>query len=427
MALIANILSKFDDSGIRKAKHSFGGLKSALGAIGIGYGLKQVADLLLESAKAASADAVSIKLMNSQLSRNAGATKASLTQNDKFIQSLSLQTGILDDDLRPIMSKFGNVTHNVGKAQKLLKIQLDVVAGSGKSSTKVANALAKAYGGNTKSLMSMFPELKNSKTAVADLAAEFSGAAVESADPFKKFNNSMDILKEKLGNAILPMIATFATELTKPGGIVEQVGKFFDSLSNPKTQVGQAFVNLKDSVVLLGQDIGALFALMDPKNENNSMNGFAASLKFIADSIGTVADAATVFAGIMAAIGKGDFNRAIELSAADIGLGAAAMRDNLSVADEMAKINAKTQKKGKGTVFVSPQEGVNDVIFGGGKSKSSIFGPQNVPDPKNPFPNTNVNIHVYSADPKAVVDAVSKYVKTNGNVPSSWNLVTGNH
>jgi len=427
MALIQNIISKFDDSGIRKAKHSFGGLKSALGAIGIGYGLKEVADLLLESAKAASVDAVSIKLMNSQLSRNAGATKASLTQNDKFIESLSLQTGIVKHDLRPVMSKFANVTHNVGKAQKLLKIQLDVTAGSGKSGTKVANALAKAYAGNTKSLMSMFPELKNAKTAVADVAKEFSGAAVESADPFKKFNNSMDILKEKLGNAVLPIIANFATELTKPGGIVEQVGKFFDSLSNPKTQVGQAFVYLKDSVVLLGQDIGALFALMDPKNENNSLNGFAATLKFIADSIGTAADAATVFAGIMTAIGKGDFSKAIELSTADIGLGAAAIRDNLSVADEMAKINANTQKKGKGTVFVSPQEGANDVIFGGGKSKSSIFGPQNVPDPKNPFPNTNVNIHVHSADPKAVVDAVSKYVKTNGKVPSSWNLVTGNH
>ena len=40
--------------------------------------------------------------------------------------------------------------------------------------------------------------------------------------------------------------------------------------------------------------------------------------------------------------------------------------------------------------------------------------------------NNNVTIHVHSADPKAVVDAVSQYVKKNGKVPKSWNLVTGN-
>jgi hypothetical protein len=169
MSLIANILSKFDDSGIKKAQHGFGGLKKTLAGIGIGLALKQVGDVLFDAAKAASADAKSTKLLNMQLTKNAGATKASLKQNDKFIESLSLQTGILDDDLRPSMAKFGNVTKNVRQAQKLLKLSLDVTAGSGKSQTKVANALAKAYAGNTKSLIGMFPELKNSKNALADL------------------------------------------------------------------------------------------------------------------------------------------------------------------------------------------------------------------------------------------------------------------
>ena len=50
----------------------------------------------------------------------------------------------------------------------------------------------------------------------------------------------------------------------------------------------------------------------------------------------------------------------------------------------------------------------------------------NQPKPMNPYnlPNTQVNIHVHSADPKAVVDAVTKYVKSNGSVPSAWG--TGN-
>jgi len=31
-----------------------------------------------------------------------------------------------------------------------------------------------------------------------------------------------------------------------------------------------------------------------------------------------------------------------------------------------------------------------------------------------------VNIYVQSADPKAVVDAVAKYVRANGKLPSAW-------
>jgi len=51
MSVIVKLLSKFDDSGIKKAKHSFSGLHKALGAIGLGLGLKEVGDLLIESAK----------------------------------------------------------------------------------------------------------------------------------------------------------------------------------------------------------------------------------------------------------------------------------------------------------------------------------------------------------------------------------------
>ena len=91
MALIASILSKFDDSGIRKAKSSFGGLKAALGAVGIGFGLKAITDGLLDAAKAASADQKSMQLLNNQLRRNANATDAQIKANDKFIDTLSNQ------------------------------------------------------------------------------------------------------------------------------------------------------------------------------------------------------------------------------------------------------------------------------------------------------------------------------------------------
>jgi len=210
MSVIIKLLSKFDDSGLKKAKSGFGGLTKALGAVGIGFGIKAITDGLLDAAKAAAADEKSTRLLNIQLVRNAGATAASVKENDKFIETLSLATGIMDDDLRPSMAKFANVTGNVKDAQKLLTITLDGAAGSGKNVEKISNAVAKAYAGNTTSLKKMFPELTKSKDVLGDFAKTYKGLAEENADPFMKFNNSMDILKEKLNKPVFFTIRTKA-------------------------------------------------------------------------------------------------------------------------------------------------------------------------------------------------------------------------
>jgi hypothetical protein len=420
MSVIVKLLSKFDDSGIKKAQHGFGGLKKTLAGIGIGLGLKAVADVLVESAKAASADAKSIKLMNMQLTKNAGASKESLKQNDKFIESLSLQTGILDDNLRPSLAKFGNVTKNVKQAQKLLKLSLDVTAGSGKSQTKVANALAKAYAGNTKSLIGMFPELKNSKNALADLTKEFSGAALANADPFMRFTNSLDILKEKLGKLVLPLITDFVDNISKPGGLVDEVGKFFEAVGNPKTEVGKAFGQLKESIGLVGKSLVALFALMDPKT-NDSMTGFANFIKVLSDGLTFLTDTVTFLGGALSALFTGDFNRFLDLSNTSLEIAAEAVRRNMSVAATVDAVNAEVIKKGKGFIYSSngQEKSVSEVIFGGkptGQLGSGVF--KNGKGFAQQQTNNNVTINVQGADPKAVVDALGKYYKTNGGLPT---------
>jgi hypothetical protein len=459
MSVIVKLLSKFDDSGIKKAKHEFGGLKKTLGAIGLGIGLKQVADLFMDSAKAASADAKSIKLMNLQLARNANATKGTLKQNNKFIESLSLQTGILDDDLRPSLSKFANVTHNVGKAQKLLKVQLDVVAGSGKSSTKVANALAKAYAGNTKSLIGMFPELKNSKDALGDLTKEFSGAALVNADPFMKFNNSMDILKEKLGNLVLPMIADLVTELTKPGGVVETVGKFLEDMANPKTDPGKMFKDIKNAVADTFQGVKDFFALFGNGDAMKGFGNVASTLvKMLPALIALkglmmLASAGTAIANLAKAVGLIQAGNAVSggggaltkftkngmlsvavryavplavtisaLELIDQGFSDPKQREKLSDAGKNI-VAPKLPKNSVNGIFVD-KNGYNSSgdfvglpgmeMIGGGKF-TNIFGAKT---PKQMF-TPNIIINNYAADPKAVVDALGKYVKTNGALPKT--------
>jgi hypothetical protein len=292
MSVIVKLLSKFDDSGIRKAKSGFSGLKGAIGAIGIGVGISQITDLLLDSAKAASADAKSTKILNTQLTRNAGATKAQIKQSDKFVEKLSLQTGILDDDLRPAYAKFANVTHNVKEAQKLLTITVDAAAGSGKSQTKIAQAVAKAYDGNTKSLQNMFPELKKSKDVLGDFTKQYKGMAEINADPFMKFNNSMDILKEKLGAVVLPLLSDFVDYISKPGGPIDQVSNFLDSFQDPNSDASKMFTDIKNAVKDAFGYVKDFFALF---GNGNAVEGF----KNIAKALVMALPALIALKGIM--------------------------------------------------------------------------------------------------------------------------------
>jgi hypothetical protein len=423
MSVIIKLLSKFDDSGLKKAKSGFGGLKKTIGAIGIGIGISQITNLLLESAKAASADQKSTQLLNTQLVRNANATKGQIKQAEKFIEKLSLQTGIMDDDLRPSMGKFVRVTKDVNKAQQLLTLSLDAAATTGKPLEKVSNAISQAFVGNRKQLEKLFPSLKTSKDLFGDLEKIVGGAAIQQADPFSRFNNSMDILKEKLGNLVLPLIQDFVGEITKPGGAVEQIGRFFEQAANPKTDIGKAFNSLKESIKLTFDNLQALFGLMDPNGSNNPTAGFANALQIISDTIGTITDGLTVTVATFQKIGAGDYNGAIALLTSDIGLGAESVRRGLGVQETLNAINSETMQKGFGTIYTDDSSGANNVIIGGkttGKFGTGIFA--NGKPLAAQTTNNNITINVQGADPKATVDALSKYVKQNGGLP--FNLAT---
>jgi hypothetical protein len=432
MSVIVKLLSKFDDSGIKKAKGSFGGLKKTIGAIGLGIGIQQVTDLLIESAKAASADQKSTQLLNTQLVRNANATKTQIAGAETFIEKLSLQTGIMDDDLRPSMGKMVRVTKDVDKAQELLALSLDASATTGKPLEKVSNAISQAFAGNKTQLEKLFPTLKGSKDLFGDLEKIVGGAAIQQADPFSKLNNSMDILKEKLGAAILPLIEQFVTEITKPGGLVEQVGQFLEDLSNPKTKAGQMFIDIKNAVKDAYGYVKDFFALF---GDGDAMKGFAN----VASSLIQALPALLALKGILmlASAGKSIANlaKAIALmtgagAAGDGGILGAGGKKNkgfnklpLLGAGALAGVGLVLMTSGDATInperqayreSLDPKTGLpkgqklaalGSGIFANGKSLAAQTT------------NNNITIQVQSADPKAVVDAVVKYQKANGGLP----------
>jgi hypothetical protein len=431
MSVIIKLLSKFDDSGLRKAKAGFSGLSKTLGAVGIGIGISAITDTLMDAAKAAAADAKSTKLLNIQLERNAGATAESLKENDKFIESLSLQTGIMDDDLRPTMAKFGNVTKNVKDAQRLLKITIDATAGSGKSQTKIANAVAKAYGGNTKALQGMFPELMKSKDVLGDFAKTYEGMAEANADPFMKFNNSMDILKEKLGVIVLPLIIDAIDTISKPGGLIEVVGKFFEDVANPKTDAGKTFLDIKDAV---GQVIDSVKTFFGYFGNGDAVKGFANISKGLIDALPALlalkgimmlASAGSSIANLAKAIGlMTGANAASNSPIAALGknqLVNVAIKSAIPLAVTFASLSAIDQE------FTNPER--RNELANNAKSKFPAYNPGMNKglfvgkDGRDSSGNLVVNIYNTAVDPKAAVDALSKYLKQNGSLPAQlfWN------
>ena len=429
MSAILKLLSKFDDSGIKKAKKSFGGLKTALGAVGIGFGLKAITDGLLDAAKAASADQKSMQLLNNQLRRNANATDAQVKANDKFIDSLSNQVGIVDDELRPAMGQLVRATGDTKKAQDLLKLALDASATTGKPLALTARALSQAFAGNRTQLNRLFPTLKESKDLFGDLAKIVGGAAVEQADPFSKFNVAMDNLKEKLGTVILPYLVDFIDTMMMPGGAIDQVSKFLDDVSNPKTEAGKTFLQIKDAVAQTIDGVKEFFALF---GDGDAVKGIGN----VASNLVKALPALLALKGIMtlASAGKSIANLA---KAIGLMVGAKGAPGGGGVVAGGAK-NAAGNKFLRGLLGV-PAVGsaIAILVTPGSTSQAGMTKEQIDADlerrrsviakreanffdtfkSQQPVTN-NITINAPNTDPKKVVDAIKDYAKQNGGLNS---------
>lgn len=429
MSVIIKLLSKFDDSGLKKAKSGFGGLTKTLGAIGIGFGLKQMTDGLLDAAKAASIDAKSMQLLNNQLVRNADATDAQVAANNKFIDTLAMQVGIADDQLRPAQARLARVTGSTAKSQQLLRVALDASAVSGKPLQKVSVALAQAYNGNTTSLKRMFPELSKSKDIIGDLTTAVKGAAQEQADPFGRMNVAFGELQEKLGGIILPYILDFIDTMMKPGGAIDQVGKFLEDVSNPKTETGQTFIQVKDAISEAVTAVKEFFAFF---GDGNAVKGFGN----IAKSLIEMLPALLALKGIMMLASAG---KSIANLAKAIGLmtGASAVGggpDVIAGGGKNPKGKGKFPLLGGGALL---SLGAVLSLSGDTMSRDGLTDEERAVknqldrDAKRPFYGTfpglpqrpvvnNITINAPNVDGKVIVDGLGKYIKSNGSLPYNF-------
>jgi hypothetical protein len=334
----------------------------------------------------------------------------------------------MDDDLRPAMGKLVRATGDVETAQDLLTLSLDAATVAGKPVETVAAAMARAFTGNNTALIKLFPSLKTSTDLFGDLEKIVGGAAIQQADPFMLLNNSMDILKEKLGVVVLPLITDFIEEISAPGGAIEVVGQFFDDLADPKSDVGKTFTEIKDAIGSAIENVKTFFGYF---GDGNAVKGFGNIVSGLISAL----PALLALKGIMmlASAGKSIANLAKAIA---LMTGAGAVDGVVAGGGKGGK--GKMPLLGTGALL-----GVGMVLSLGGDSKlqtpeekaaaiaQRTAGQAALQQNAGTFPGlpnwkatpsvtNNITINAPNVDPKAVVNGLSTYIKQNGSLPFNF-------
>lgn len=192
-----------------------------LAALGLGAGLVVAGVAAVNFVKAAAEDQASAQKLAESLKNSTDATKKQVQAVEDYILKTSLATGVADDELRPAFQRLAEATHNVGDAQKLMSLAMDVSAGTGKSLESVSMALMKAQNGSVSGLSRLGVATKNAKGETLsftkiqkDLADTFGGQASVKADTFQgkmdRLNVAFNETKETIGYALIPVIANLA-------------------------------------------------------------------------------------------------------------------------------------------------------------------------------------------------------------------------
>jgi len=264
MSVVLNIVSAFDEKGIRKAQKAFSQLETNTQKAT--YALKQyggpaaiavigaVTAGLTKAVKAAAEDQKSQEQLKIALENTVGANKLQVAAVEDSVTALMYQTATADDALRPALSKLVRATKDVTQAQSLLKLALDISAGSGRDLTSVSTALSRAALGNFTALTRLGIPLDQNAVKAKDLdgvlgslSASFAGAATKNAQTFEGQVTTLKIalgeLEETVGKQLIPILSDYAQVLvnltTDTQGAESSTKKWFDRIATGIQEVAK--------------------------------------------------------------------------------------------------------------------------------------------------------------------------------------------
>jgi len=235
MAVTIPIISEFDGKGISKAVAEFKQLEGAgakaqfaikKAALPAAAAIGGLAVVIGDATKAAIEDAKAQALLAQAITNNTLAGEANVKVAEAFIEKTMMSAAVADDELRPALASLVQVTGEMTSAQDGLTLALDIAAATGVDLGTATDAIAKAYGGNTKALGTLLPSVRSLIkegasldevfAAVAGTVGGSAAVAANSAEgQMKRLSLTIGETKESIGAAFLPILERLLPVLQK--------------------------------------------------------------------------------------------------------------------------------------------------------------------------------------------------------------------
>lgn len=249
------------------AKTGLGGLLSTVNPTtvaigGLALGASALTGFLVKSSEMAIAEEKNIAKLGASLKANIPNWDGNTSAIERTIRS-GEQLAFSDDEQRDSMAKLVAATHNVAKAQDIMRTGMDLARLKGISLGDATDALTKVEGGQYKLLKSLGIQLKAGATAQDALTAVQKVATGQAAAYASTIEGKMltaqikmDDAMENLGQHTLPLVADG----------MRDVSTALTLLADGQVQGAQAGADLKDTVgdlisvygVLMAGPLGAL-------------------------------------------------------------------------------------------------------------------------------------------------------------------------
>jgi len=188
-----------------------------------------------------------------------------------FLNSLKLQYGVTDNQLIPAYEQLLTTTRSLAASQNLTNIAMDIAARQGISVTQAADALSKAYIGNTRAIGSLGLGLSKATLASGDFAAIVKeitnitkGSAAAAADTFSgklsRLARAADTAKESIGAGLVEALM----QITKSQDIEQlqtKIINFGESSAEVLTKMGKLISENIELIKVFGAVMLAGFAI----------------------------------------------------------------------------------------------------------------------------------------------------------------------
>jgi len=222
MVIKVPIIVSYNNKGTKQATKGLSGLEKSFKSMGLASKLSfaaattAVTVFTKKAVAAALEESKAVAVLNKSL-ENLGLAFASTGVN-AYIDSLQRATGVSEDLLRPAFGRLIRSTNDLGKAQQLLALSLDIAASTGRSVDQVAQSLSKAYLGQTTALGRLGVGLSKAELATSSfeeiqtkLTALFAGSAAVAAETYAgqlaKLQIAAAEASETIGVALVDAVA----------------------------------------------------------------------------------------------------------------------------------------------------------------------------------------------------------------------------